>query len=520
MRDFLEQLSRLWKELGINQKVSLSLAILAVVGVVVGLLVWANRPRLQLLYGGLSPKEMGEVTKAVEALSVPYEIRSGGASIYVRSKDVHTTRMKLASDGIPSGGGVGYEIFDSGSFGISNFVQRTNYIRALQGELARTIDQLDGVRSSKVMIVKPENELLLSGPVKKATASVFVDTGGRALELGAVDSIRSLVANAVEGMSVNDVAVVDNRGNVLSSVLKEEGLMGMTSSQIKYRKSLEDYYTHKVEGMLERVLGPGNVVVRVSVGLDMAAQTMVEESFDPENQIARKETITENVSSSQETQRGGVAGEESNVAGGTDIAGAGGVVSNSQETQKIRDIAYEINRRKVETVRSPGGVNSLSAAVFLAQTSARDAAGAMQPQPRGQEQLDRIRMMVVNALGIESTNADELTRKVTVEEIPFMDVNTMEAGTGGMRDMGSLVDIGRNLLGIAISLFMLLVFFRMVKKSSGSTDHMELMLPDENGVSQAKDVTPTISPELLNELIKQSPDKISSALKNWAFPEN
>ena len=410
MRDFLEQLSRLWKELGINQKVSLSLAILAVVGVVVGLLVWANRPRLQLLYGGLSPKEMGEVTKAVEALSVPYEIRSGGASIYVRSKDVHTTRMKACLRRNPVRRGVD-TIFDSGSFGISNFVQRTNYIRALQGELARTIDQLDGVRSSKVMIVKPENELLLSGPVKKATASVFVDTGGRALELGAVDSIRSLVANAVEGMSVNDVAVVDNRGNVLSSVLKEEGLMGMTSSQIKYRKSLEDYYTHKVEGMLERVLGPGNVVVRVSVGLDMAAQTMVEESFDPENQIARKETITENVSSSQETQRGGVAGEESNVAGGTDIAGAGGVVSNSQETQKIRDIAYEINRRKVETVRSPGGVNSLSAAVFLAQTSARDEAGAMQPQPRGQEQLDRIRMMVVNALGIESTNADELTRR-------------------------------------------------------------------------------------------------------------
>ncbi len=174
----------------------------------------------------------------------------------------------------------------------------------------------------------------------------------------------------------------------------------------------------------------------------------------------------------------------------------------------------------METVKSPGGVNSLTAAVFVAQTSTRDAEGAMQPQPRGQDQLDRIRMMVVNALGIESTNADELTRKVTVEEIPFMEVNTMEAGTGGIRDMGSLVDIGRNLLGIAISLFMLLVFFRMVKKSSGSTDHMELMLPDENGVSQAKDVTPTISPELLNELIKQSPDKISSALKNWAFPEN
>ena len=516
-----DQILRIWRDIGVNQRISLILALLGIVVITVGLLVWANRPRMQLLYGGLDSKDMGDISQSVEGMGVKYEIRNGGSSIYVEGKEVYNVRMQLASEGIPSGGGVGYEIFDSGSFGVSSFVQHTNFVRAIQGELARTINQLNGVKSSKVMIVIPENELLINGPEKKPTASVFVDTGNRTLGLEAVDSIRSLVSNAVEGMNPNDVAVVDNRGNVVSAPLQDEGTLGMSAGQIKYRKSLEDYYSKKVESMLAKVVGNDNVVVRVSVGLDMDMQTSVEEQFDPENQVVRKENTSENQVVSTETVKAGTVGEEANVLGGVGDTSEDSVRSNSNESQKVKDTTYEISKRTVETVKNPGGIRNLNAAVFLALQFVDNGQGVLEPRPRSTEQLDRIRQMVVNALGIEYEAQEELERRVTIEESEFRVTNYAdEIGSGAGFGMSGIVDLVKNIAAIGISIFMLLFFFRMIKNASGMSNGMEVLPPDDDmQIGGVKDVTPTVSPELLNELIKQNPDKVSSALKNWAFPD-
>jgi len=523
MGDFLQQLNRIWKELGTSQRVSLVLAGLVVVGLTVLMLFWANRPRMQLLYGGLDGKEMSEVSQAVEGLGIDYELRNGGSAIYVEADQVYSARMSLASEGLPSGGGVGYEIFDNGSFGISSFVQHTNFVRAIQGELSRTINQLNGVRSSKVMIVIPENELLIDGPEKKPTASVFVDTGGRTLDLEAVDSIRSLVSNAVESMNPNDVAVVDNKGKVLSAALKDDGSLGMTSSQIKFRKSLEDYYTQKVESMLERVVGRENVVVRVSVGLNMDMQTLIEEQFDPDAQIVRSENTQENTIVSSETSQALAAGETSNTVDSVN-SNDDQTLSSTNENRIVKDTNYEIGKTTIETVRNPGSIQNLSAAVFLALPFVDGGQGVLQPQPRSQEQLDRIRMMVVNALGIEFEDPAELVQKVSVEEMEFQ--STALQGTGGGSDLVTqlpiMMDLLKNGLAIGVSIFMLLIFFRMIKNvASNGSDQMEILPPDETegGSVNVRDAAPTVSPELLNELIKQKPDKVSSALKNWAFPD-
>ncbi len=527
MGEMLDQMGRLWKELGTNQKVSLLIATVGIFVVCGALLIWASRPKLQLLYGGMDPKEMSDVTKTIDSLGIEYEIRNGGSSIYVESNQVYSARMRLASEGIPSGGGVGYEIFDSGSFGISSFVQHTNFVRAIQGELSRTINQLNGVRSSKVMIVIPENELLLSGNEKKPTASVFIDTGGKTLGLEAVDSIRSLVSNSVEGMNVNDVAVVDNRGNVLSAALKDDGHAGMTSSQIKFRKGLEDYYANKVESMLSRVVGQENVVVRVSVGLDMDMQTLVEEQYDPDTQVVRQENSQETQTISSETSKQGVVGEEANVGGGNQNSAPDDILSNSNETNKVKDTSYEINRTKIETVKSPGAIQDLSAAVFLALRFQDNGQGVLEPQPRTEDQLDTIRMMVVNALGVNYETDEELSRKVSIEESEFV-TNALAVGVAGGEgfSLPMIMDSLRSVLAILVSVVMLLFFFRMIRSAANSSASMEILPADNGGGgggdqsgSNAKDVTPGISPELLNELIKQNPNKVSSALKNWAFPD-
>ena len=172
------------------------------------------RPDYQLLYARLGDKDAAAVISYLEAQNIPHQVTAGGSAVEVPSDQVYKLRMDLAGKGLPSGDGVGFEIFDKGQFGLSDFVQRTNYLRAVQGELARTITQLQGVRAARVMIVQPENRLLLTDQSVKSTASVFVDLGGGRLEPDQVNAIRHLVANSVQGLQPDQVAVVDNHGHV------------------------------------------------------------------------------------------------------------------------------------------------------------------------------------------------------------------------------------------------------------------------------------------------------------------
>ena len=277
MKNFLSSLGALWKELGLIQRVSLSLAALTVIGCLVAITLWSRRPDMQLLYGRLSEKDAAAIISQLQTQGIPHKVSAGGGTVYVPSDQVYRLRMELAAKGIPSGDGVGFEIFDKGQFGLSDFVQRTNYLRALQGELARTISQLDGVRSARVMIVQPENRLLLTDQNIKPTASVFIELSTSRLENDAVNSIRHLVANAVQGLQTDQVAVVDQRGHVLSEELRQDPTLGTASSQMRYRQQVEDYLAKKIESMLVPVVGTNNAIVRVSAEIETEATTLMQE---------------------------------------------------------------------------------------------------------------------------------------------------------------------------------------------------------------------------------------------------
>src|SRR5580658_5708197 len=313
MKNFAQSLLDLWKQLGLNQRVSLVVSALAVIGGLVGVVLWSQRPDYQLLFGRLNEKDAAAVISYLESQNVPHEVTAGGSAVLVPSSQVYKLRMDLSTKGIPSGDGVGFEIFDNGQFGLSDFVQRTNYMRALQGELARTIIQLQGVRSARVMIVQPENRLLLTEQGVKPTASVFIDIGSSRFETEQVDAIRHLVANAVQGLDPNQVSVIDNRGRVLSAELQQDPTFGTASSQIRYRQQVEDYLSKKVESMLAAVIGPGNAVVRVSAEIDTEATTQTEDKYDHESQVIRSQTETEDVTNSSETRSGGAVGVTANV---------------------------------------------------------------------------------------------------------------------------------------------------------------------------------------------------------------
>jgi flagellar M-ring protein FliF len=510
MKNLSQQLLAIWQALGLNQRIMISIAAAGVIGGMVALVAWSHRPQMQLLYGRLSDKDVSEITAALTEQNIAYEIGTGGASIYVPADQVAKVRMDLASKGVPEGDGVGFEIFDRTNFGISDFVQRTNYTRALQGELSRTIAQLHGVRSARVMIVLPENRLLFSDAKSKPTASVFVDAAAGSLGQEAVNSIRFLVANSVEGLQVDDVAVVDSSGAVLTENMKDDGAFGAASSQMKLRKSVEDYLSNKVETMLDKVLGPGNAVVRVSAELEADATTKTQETFDPDGQVLRTETTTEDTTSTNESDGAGSGssssgaasvGASSNVpgssAGTTDLAKTGG--KSSEQSRKDHTDSYEINKTTVSAARSPGAITSLSAAVFISAKS----------EPRKPEELEALRMMVVNALGVKNDTGKAANRTVTLEEVQFQGQADAKPSVTDMIFSNS--DLLRNAFAFLVAFAILGVFMGMLKKSKPDTIPIELLKPEAPAAPPA----PIISAEILNDLIRQKPANVGAALRGW-----
>ena len=499
MKPFLQQLSTLWGQLGINQRVTLAVATLAVIAGMIGLVVWSGRPHMQLLYGRLGDKELSEVVAVLQEQSVRYEMGSG--SVNVPSEQVHKLRMLLAQKGVPAGEGVGFEVFDRANFGISDFVQRTNYVRALQGELSRTISQLQGVRSARVLIVVPENRLLFSDAKAKPTASVFVE--GQ-IGAGAVNSIRFLVANAVEGLHTDDVAVVDHHGTALTDGLKEDSQLGSASSQMKLRKNVEDYLSGKAETMLSKVLGPGSAVVRVSADVDSESTTRTEERYDPDAQVIRTETTTDDTTVTSETEN--PQGAEIGAAGNTpgfrgEGPNAQKTLKNSEQSKKNKTSNYEINRITLNSVKGPGSIARVTAAVFLATKA----------QPRTPAEMDGLRRMAANAIGIKGEDK-ELAKVVTLQEVAFE--IPVEPKTGIADTVLAHPDLLKNGIAVGIAVILFVVFLRMLKRAKPDEIPMELLDAQRSAQLDAAAAGP-VTADMLNDMIRQKPDNVGLALRDW-----
>ena len=530
MKKFAQSLLDLWQQLGLNQRVSLAMAALAVVGGMIAVVMWSRRPDYQLLYARMGDKDSAAVISYLQSQNVPIQIAAGGSTVSVPADRVYKLRMDLAAKGLPSGEGVGFEIFDKGQFGLSDFVQRTNYLRALQGELARTISQLSGVRGARVMIVQPENRLLLTDNGVKPTASVFVDMGGGRLETDQVNAIRHLVANAVQGLGPDQVAVVDNRGHVLSEELKQDPTLGTASSQMRYKQQVEDYLSHKVETMLAQVIGPGQAVVRVSAEIDTEATSITAEKYDPEGQVVRSQTAIEDTNTTTETRAGGGAvGVSANVpekAASSGAEPAARPTSNSDQKRTNRTTTYEINRTLTNTTRNPGTIKNVTAAVIVAQRpplaattppAAGTPAAAPSPRPRTAEELAALRLVVINALGLKPEAGQAADALVTLQEVPFAAEpisEQIQAIQSENKWQGWIEAASRwsAVLGAGV---VLIVFLRLLSRQKPEPVPVEVLAMPPEMAARSLQIGSAVTPEMLNELIKQKPINIGTALRDW-----
>ncbi|MGO8697647.1 MAG: flagellar basal-body MS-ring/collar protein FliF [Limisphaerales bacterium] len=506
-----QQLLGIWKQLGLNQRISIVLATCVVGAGLVALTLWSSRTDFALLYGKLEEGEASKVVAVLDEAKVPYEIRGAG-SIYVPSDKVYQVRMQMAGKGIPKGEGVGFEIFDKANFGISDFVQRANYTRAIQGELARTISQLDQVENARVMIVMPENRLV-SDSSRKPTASVFIRVkGAGTLAPGAVSSIRFLVANSVEGLQVNNVSVVDNLGNVLSADEDNDSIAGLSNNQLTARRNVEQYLAKKAQGMLESVLGPGQAVVRVSAELNWDTLTRTEEKYDPDGQVMRSSTINDESTDSANNSNGGgppVTGANSD----TNTASVPPVKNHMQK--KVTESKYEINSVTSKLVESAGGIRRLSTAVFIAQRFT--GAGAdRKPDPRTPEELQKLTHIVQSALGIQANGDASRKDELTLEEMPFNGQETIELSQQleKQEKRQFWVELSQKLIYPALAAGTLFLFWRLWKQ----TDEVPIVLPMTNGNGRAKNGSHgpnVVTVEVLNQLIRENPANMSQAVRSW-----
>lgn len=453
IKELLKQLAGIWSELGLNQKVTVMTAGFAVVAALVAVLIWGGRTDYSLLYGNLDAAEAGRVTQALDASSVKYKISQGGGSIYVSSSQVHQMRMQLATEGIPKGEGIGYELLDKNTLGMSDFMQHANYNRAVQGELARTIAKFNGIDSARVMIVSPENRLLID-PGRHATASVFLTMRRMSRPSSeTVNAIQMLVANSIEGLSVNHVSVVDNSGNVLSIHDEEGSLVAVTSSRLRARQELENYLGKKVESMLEKVVGPGNVVARVSADINTDSETITQEIYNPEEKAIKTESTITEQSTEPAVQPGGPAGVTPNIATGganTQVAAA----STNQVGFLKQDILseYAVSKSMTNKVVLPGQIKELNAAIFVNTTN----------PPAGL--VTSLHTAAVLALGSYVTD----TNNVQVQPVTFdtTERDQMLAAVGSSNFWIRFWDIGKNFMYIALLLGGLYLVVRTFRNTS------------------------------------------------------
>jgi flagellar M-ring protein FliF len=468
MGNFLKKIIRLlgeyWAKVDINHK--LTLIFLGTLFIVVSLSViyYSSKPAYSPLYYGLDQDSAAAIKEYLDDQKVPYKIQDMGKSILVPSDKVYNLRLSLASKGIPKKGqAVGYEIFDKANLGVTDFVQKINYYRAVQGELSRTISTIDGVESARVHIVIPE-ESIFKEDEREPTASIVLQLRAQGiLDTAQIAGIRQLISASVEGLKSSSISIIDNWGNVLSQPSSGEDTVGdQATNQIGIQKTVENHYAKKIESFLTSVLGNNNAVVRINALMNFDRVEKTSETYNPESAVVRQETITSEKSSGKTAGAEGAPGVQANTRT-TETAAAGAKQENSNNREVVSNV-YEIDKTVQRIVQGVGSITRLTASVFIRQKTQKDDKGVLQPVARTAEEMTVFEDIVKNAIGFNQERGDT----VSVKEIAFSAPEIPDAAKAmaGAAKKDFIVNLVKSLLaGVAaiILVFFAITFFKKVK---------------------------------------------------------
>ncbi|MFO0388844.1 MAG: flagellar basal-body MS-ring/collar protein FliF [Alphaproteobacteria bacterium] len=359
------------------------------------------------LYTNLSLDDSAKIVAELDKTSTPYELVSGGTQIMVPSDRVLRLRMTMAEQRLPSVGSVvGYEIFDrSESFGSSNFVMNINMVRALEGELSRTIGSISGIESARVHLVMPKRELFTREKDKPSASVTIKMAGGRSIERSEVTAISHLVASAVPGLEAKKVTIVDAHGKLLARGDGDDGMDASASTAQEYRTNYETRMQHMLEDLLEKVIGTGKVRVQVAADMNFDRIVTNSEKYDPDGQVARSTQSTTEREDAKEASGADAVSVKENLPG-EGSEGSAGNNSNRATERTDETTNYEISKTVQNHIREGGTVNKLSVAVLVDGTYTEDAEGNKTYAPRPDEELKKLKTLIASAIGFDEKRGD------------------------------------------------------------------------------------------------------------------
>jgi flagellar M-ring protein FliF len=433
------------------------------------LVTWSGTSDFQPLYSNLTPEDAGAILTRLKEKKIPYKVSANRDSILVPSDELYEIRLELASQGLPLGSGVGFEIFDNAKLGMTEFVQNVNFQRALQGELSRTINRFDEVEGSRIHIVMGSKSLFVEDE-EPATASVILKLApGRMLSKEQVQAIVHLVSSSVSGLKTENVTVVDNYGKMLAGSKDRSSEGPIDSDQLALQEKMEKGLESRVRTMLETALGPGKAIARVSCTLDFKKQEKTEERYHPDSKVIRSEQTMNESSGEVEGDAKGVPGVLSNtVEGQSALAQERKSRSSSGESfnKQERTVNYEISKVTSHTVEGYPKVVRVSTAVIVdgvhAFSEGEKGKGECKYTPRSNEEMGKLEKIVKRAVNFDADRGDE----IEVVNIPFGKVDPEleeEQGDAAGRWLSYARQYGPSAKVIFLVTFLFCVFLFVVR---------------------------------------------------------
>jgi flagellar M-ring protein FliF len=492
--EMFEQIKVIWNRLPGQQRIFMIFVVIALMVIITVAGIWAGRTEYGVMYSNLSSEDAGAIASELQSKGMDYKLGNNGTTILVPKSEIYENRISLATTGLPNAGGQGYELLDSNKMGWTDFVQKIQSRRALEGEISRTIASLREVNHARVHLVIPE-PTLYQNDEKAVTASVVVSLkSGTKLQASHVQGIVHLMAASVEGLESDNITLLDTSGRLLSKP-SDGGMLSASSDQLGLITTVENSYCQKVQTALERVLGQNKAVVRVAVDLDFQKSETTSETYDSEAPALRSEQRTES---------------------------SGGDAGTSEESTAN----YELSKTISHVINNPGTVKRISASIFVDGSYNENEDGTREYIPRSDSELLQLSNLVKAAIGFDDSRGDLLS----IENLAF-DTTQMEQNKLEMQKIQQMEMIEK-MGGLAVSLILaagaLFILWRLVKRLSAGGGDMgttksraglpgggSIDLEEEDSLPTSTDIKQMRLQKKLDDISKQSPDEISRIISAW-----
>ena len=528
-------------KLDTRQKISLAVGVATLIALLTSVWMWGQTPDYRVLYSNISDRDGGSIIESLQQLNVPYKFAEGGGALLVPSNLVYETRLKLASQGLPKGGTVGFELMENQKFGISQFAEQVNYQRGLEGELARSVQSIAAVQAARVHLAIPKPTVFVKEQQQPSASVVLTLHPGRMLDSAQVSAIVHLISSSVPEMSAKNVTVVDQSGTLLSANHEGVGGEGLDANQLKYVQQIEQNYVRRVEDILIPLVGLPNVRAQVTADIDFSQIEQTAETYKPnqppnEGAVRSLQSVeSTNGSSSASGVPGALSNQPPVPATAPIVASANGAAAatpNPSNAHKESTVNYEVDRTIRHTKSPVGVIKRLSVAVVVNNRKVTDAKGKVSYKPLSDDEKNQINELVKNAVGYDQNRGDTLNvqnaafndEKEVIPEVPLW-------------KQPEMIELAKNVLKyLLIAVVMMIVIFGIIKpalrpllapkvehainETVGADGGAESAATGGDAVVQHNGGAAAVHPyeqglQAARQIAQQDPKIVASVIKEW-----